>query len=107
MEEKNEPINFSSLVLGNYFLVLKLGNYQAKEVSCESDLDSNILQFSRIDDIDCNIVNLVTNIGDDTNQVVLEYRFWILDFDGSKTQEGLGAGCVLIDLENNKHFSLV
>ena len=25
-------------------------------------------------------------------------------FDGSKTQEGLRAGCVLIDPENNKHF---
>ena len=25
-------------------------------------------------------------------------------FDGSKTQEGLGAGCVLIDQEKNKHF---
>ena len=25
-------------------------------------------------------------------------------FDGSKTQEGLGSGCVLIDLERNKPF---
>ena len=30
--------------------------------------------------------------------------FWTLFFDGSKTLEGLGAGCVLIDPKNNKHF---
>ena len=30
--------------------------------------------------------------------------FWILYFDGSKTLEGSGDGCVLIDPEKNKHF---
>ena len=29
LEEKNEPVNFSSLVLGNYFLEFEPGNYQA------------------------------------------------------------------------------
>ena len=37
LEEKNEPINFSSSVLGNYFLDLEPENYQAEEVICESD----------------------------------------------------------------------
>ena len=37
LEGKNEPINFSSSVLGNNFLELEPGNYQAKESSCESD----------------------------------------------------------------------
>ena len=64
---------------------LKPKNYQAKQVSQESNKQSNLLQFSRVGDIDCNIVNLVTNIGDDTNQVELEDRFWFLYFDGSKT----------------------
>ena len=30
--------------------------------------------------------------------------FWTLFFDGSKTLEGSGAGCVLIDPLKNKHF---
>ena len=30
--------------------------------------------------------------------------FWTLFFDGSKTLEGSGAGCVLIDPKKNKHF---
>ena len=46
----------------------------------------------------------MTNIGDDTNQLESNDRFWFLYFDGSKTQEGLGAGCILIDPDNNKHF---
>ena len=59
LEGKNEPINFSSSVLGNYFLELEPGNYQAEEGSHESDIQSKILHFSRTDNIDCNIVNLV------------------------------------------------
>ena len=90
LEGKNEPVNFSSPVLGNYYLELEPGNYQAKEANCESNTQFNLLQFSLADGIDCNIVNLVTNIGDDTNQVELEDRFWFLYFDGSKIQEGSG-----------------
>ena len=30
--------------------------------------------------------------------------FWTLYFDGSKTLEGSGAGCALIDPRKNKHF---
>ena len=38
-----------------------------------------------------------------SNSVGVEI-FWILYFDGSKTMEGSGAGCVLIDPEKNKYF---
>ena len=31
LEGKNEPVNFSHLVLGNYFIELELGNYQAED----------------------------------------------------------------------------
>ena len=96
LEGKNEPVNFSSSVLGNHFLDIELGNYQAEEASCKSNTQSDLLQFSWDDDIDCNIVHLVSNIGSNTNQVDLEDRFWFLYFDGSKTQEGSGAGCALI-----------
>ena len=88
LEDKNKPVNFSSLVLGNYFLELELGNYQAEEASQESNMQSDLLRFSRTGEFDCNIVKLVTNLGDTTNQVYLEDKFWILYFDGSKTQEG-------------------
>ena len=67
LEGKNELMNYSSSLLGNYFLELEPGNYQVEEVICESDTQSDLLQFSWADDIYCNIVNIVTNIGDDTN----------------------------------------
>ena len=104
LEGNNEPVNVSSSVLGNYILELEPGNYQAEEAICESHTQSDLLQFSRTDDIDCNIVNLLFNIESNTNQVDLEDIFWFLYFDGSKTQEGSGVGCVLIDSEKNKHF---
>ena len=97
-------MNFSTSVLGNYFLEHELGNYQAEEVSFESDTKFDLLKFSWIDDIDCNIVNFITNIGNDTNQVELEDKFWFLYFDGSKMQEGSRSSCVLIDPEKNKQF---
>ena len=36
LEGKNEPTNFSSLVLGNCFLELEPRNYQAEEASSDS-----------------------------------------------------------------------
>ena len=60
--------------------------------------------FAWTDDIHCNIVNIVTNLGKDTNHVELEDMFWFLYFDGSKTQEGLKVGHMLIDSENNKQL---
>ena len=63
-----------------------------------------LLQFLWDDKIDCNIVSLVSDVESSTSSVKLAYRFWLLYFDGSKTQEGLGAGCVPVDLEKNKNF---
>ena len=68
LEVKNEPVNFLYSVLGNHFLELELENHQAKQTICESYAQSDLLQFSRADDIDCNIVDL-------------EDMFWILYFN--------------------------
>ena len=97
LEGKNEHVNFSHLVLGNYFIELEPRNYQAKEANSELHTQFELLQFSRADNIDCNIVNLVSNLESSIDTVESEDRFWLLYFDGSKTQEGLGDGCVLID----------
>ena len=37
LEGNNEPVNFSSSVLGNHFLELEPRNYQTKPFSHESD----------------------------------------------------------------------
>ena len=48
-------------------------------------------------------MKLIVNVHVDSCTIVVD-NFWTLFFDGSKTSEGSGADCVLIDLEKNKHF---
>ena len=74
LEVKNEPVNFLCSALGNHFMDLELKNHQAKQTSCESGTQSGLLQFSRDDDIDCNIVDL-------------EDMWWILYFDVECTND--------------------
>ena len=70
-------MKFSSSVLGNHFLELEPKNYQAKQVSQELDKQSDLLQFSWTDDIDCDIVDL-------------EEMFWILYFVEEYTNKTTG-----------------
>ena len=85
LEGKNEPENFSHSVLSNYFIELVPRNYQVEEASDESDTQSKLLWFSRNDNIDCNIVNLVSNLEISFDNIELEDKFWLSYFDGSKT----------------------
>ena len=78
-------MNFSHSVLGKYFIELEPRNYQAEEASDESDTQSEILQFSWTDKIDCNIINLVSNLESSSDNIELEDKFWLSYFDGSKT----------------------
>ena len=100
LEGKNEPVNS---VLGNYFIELEPRNYQVEEASSILDTQPDLLRFSRADEIDCNIVDLVSYVVCNSNSVEVD-SFWTLYFDGSKTLEGSGAGYVLIDPRKNKHF---
>ena len=49
-------------VLGNYLIELELGNYQAKEASNTPDTQPDLLRFSRAEEIDCKIVDLVSDV---------------------------------------------
>ena len=89
--------------MGNYFIELEPGNYQAKEASSIPDTHPDLLRFSRADEIDCKIVELVSDVVCNLNSVEV-YSFWTLYFDGSKTLEGSGACSILIDPRKNKHF---
>ena len=82
--------------MGNYFIDLEPRNYQAEEASNIHDFHPDLPQFSWANEIDCNIVDLVSDVVNNSSLVGVE-SFWILYFDGSKTLEGSGAGCVLIN----------
>ena len=59
LEGKNELVNS---VLGNYFIELEPRNYLAEEASSTPDTQLDLLRFSRADEIDCEIVDLVSNV---------------------------------------------
>ena len=55
LEEKNETVSY----MGNYLIELEPGNYQVEEASSTPDTQPDLLRFSRADDIDCKIVDVV------------------------------------------------
>ena len=59
LEEKNEPVNS---VLGNHLIELEPGDYQVEEASGTSNTQPGLLRFSRADEIDCKIVDLVSDV---------------------------------------------
>ena len=66
LEGKNEPVNS---VLGNYFIELEPGNYQTEEGISIPDIQLDLLRFARVDEIDCNIVDLVLDVVCNSNSV--------------------------------------
>jgi hypothetical protein len=56
------------------------------------------------------VLEIIELIGDnEESDIKEEYdkfrpQFWTLYFEGSKLQEGSGAGCILIDLKGKRHF---
>ena len=68
LEGKNEPMNS---VLGNYFIELELGNYLAEEANSAPDTHPDLLRFSRDDEIDYKIVDLVSDVVFNSSSVVL------------------------------------
>ena len=78
-------------------------NYQAEEASSTPNTQPDLLRFLQAHEIDCKIVDLVSDVVFNSSLVEVD-SFWALYFDGSKTLEGSGAGCVLIDPRKNKHF---
>ena len=75
LEGKNEPVNS---ILGNYFLELEPRNYQAEDANNTSDSHPNLLHFSWDDNIDCNIVYLVSDVVSSSNSVRVDFGFFIL-----------------------------
>ena len=85
------------LILSRDWFAKLEGLFSIEWSHIESDTQSELLQFSWTHNIDCNMVNLVLDLESNTSYVELEDKFWLLYFDGSKTKEGSGFGCVLIN----------
>ena len=96
LDESNEPVLFTDIIMGNYMVDSFSGNLEA-ETSSVQDLEqqSKFLHFTQVSG-----EILVLN----TSHLDLNNGLWSLYFDGSKSKEGAGAGCLLIDPHGKKYF---
>ena len=74
LEGKNEPANS---ILGNYFIELEPGNYQAEKADGTPNTQPGLLLFSRADEFDCKIVELVSDVVVDSSTIEVD-SFWTL-----------------------------
>ena len=107
MHDPNEPVLFSDSIMGNYTYELDFGNFKV-----ENSPFTDIKQQYGISNFTCiqpdfpskSVVNIVDNqnyvyISD--SKVVMNILSWTLYFDGSKSKEWAGVGCLLIDPKGN------
>ena len=94
LEGENEPVAYNSSIIGNYSVDSFLSNFNA-HVSpyLEHSVLSQVENFSRTDSLKC--INFL-------DKPVNKSLFWKLFFDGSRSNDGVGAGCVLISPEGEK-----
>ena len=99
----SEPVLFSDSIMGNYMYELGFGNFKAEnsalsenkqqsEIRNVTSISHNSSFKETINDVDnLNIVNIIES------KVVVNSSIWTLYFDGVKSKEGAGAGCLLVD----------
>ena len=96
IDDSNEPVLFTDTIMGNYMVDSFFGNFEA-EISeiLDSNQQSEIWHFTL----------LPPEISvSETLHLDINNRFWSLYFDGSKSKEGAGAGCLLIDHYGKRYF---
>lgn len=96
LEAPNEPIMFINTILGNYCFDTFFRDFPAEESPVPENVVSKLMfcdhQLAPRDDEKASMVS----------QNQKKEDFWTLYFDGSKTKEGVGVGCVLTDPKKNK-----
>ena len=72
-------------------------NNQQYEICNVTSVSPNLSLKETINDVNnVNIVNIIES------KVIAHSSIWTLYFDGAKSKEGAGAGCLLIDPQGNK-----
>jgi len=97
-EQENQPIAFNNNILGNYSSESFFGNFAAQSSPFSvNHSTSQIENYSQTDRSRCFNVTEKT-----VNNIVDNSLFWSLYFDGSKSSEGSGAGCILVSPQGEK-----
>lgn len=89
--------------MGNYSSESFFGKFTAQPSPfLVNNFTSQIENFSQTDRSRC--VNIAEEI---VNKIVDNPLFWSLYFDGSKSSEGVGAGCILVSPEAEKNYVIM
>ena len=90
LDKSNELVVFINSILGKYYLDTYFGDFIVNlSPHAETNKQSKLLHYTQIVEPNCNIIGLRDiNVDIGTN-------FWTLYFDGSKSKEGAGVGCIL------------
>lgn len=94
IEGRNEPVAFTNNIIGNYSAESFFGSFNAQRSPFPDNVVvSQIEKSSQTDASKC--VDVVDKILDNS-------LFWNLYFDGSKSEDGAGVGCILISPQGEK-----
>lgn len=94
LEGPNELIAFTNNIIGNYSAKSFLGSFNAQVSPFPTNtVISQIEIFSQTNSSKC--INF-------SNQIPKQSLFWTLFFDGLKSKDGAGAGCILINPQGDK-----
>ena len=94
LEGENELVAYNNTIIGNYSVDSFLGNFNAHTSPyLEHSVLSQVENFSQTNSSKC--INFIDN-------PINKSLFWKLFFDGSKSNEGAGIGCVLVSPKGNK-----
>ena len=97
-EQENQPITFNNNILGNYSSESFFGNFAAQPSPFSvNHFTSQIKNYSQIDRSRC-----FNDTEETVNKIVNTSLFLSLYFDGSKSSEGSGEGCILISPQGEK-----
>ena len=97
-----------SYIMGNYTYEIDFGNFKAKSSSFAGVqqhyeiFNLTYIEPGSVSKNDVNIVNYQSYVHIIDSKVIVNSLPWTLYFDGSKSKEGVGVGCLLIDPQGNK-----
>ena len=98
LDDSNEPMLFTDTIMGNYMADSFFGNFEAEISPVQNSVQqSEVFHFTQVSD-EISVLN--------TAHLDLNNGLWSLYFDGSKSKEGAGASCLLID-PHGKGISLL
>ena len=104
LEGYNDPISFVDLIFKNCFLETDYWSQQDEPSLVPLDTQLELLPCSPVGENESYNIDVHSDSNSSIGSSLVANNIWTLYYDGSKTQDGSRAGCILIDPSNKKHI---